>query len=140
MDIVGRNWYLILGILVGACSVPIVEAPPMEAPPGLTIKQVESAVRAGINQSNRSSTWAGGSWAVEDSSKPGTIIAGLRNRDHYLQLTITYDERKIRSKITGSQNLRQDDTSIHKNALAWQRRLDSYIYQEVSKLQPADKP
>jgi hypothetical protein len=96
------------------------------------LSQIETAIRNGVAASNRR---PGAGWFVE-SSQPGSIVAGYRVKSHYLQVAIDYSETRVASRITGSDNLDQDEDSIHKRALQWQRQLDGYIYQELSKLRP----
>lgn len=110
----------------------------MQPPPGLSANQVEAAIRTALTKSNKSSAWAGGGWIVEDS-KPGLITAGLKVRAHYMQLAIAYSQSRVTTKITGSQNLKQDGGSIHKKALVWQRHIESYIYQELGNTSPVLK-
>ena len=120
-------------LIVSACtSAKIIPSPPMEPTRGATLAQIETAIRNGVAQSNRR---PGSGWFVE-GSKPGSIVAGFRVKSHYLQVTIDYSETRVASRITGSHNLDQDEDSIHKRALAWQRQLDGYVYQELSKLRP----
>jgi hypothetical protein len=69
-----------------------------------------------------------------ETSQPRSIVAGFRHKTRYLQVTVDYSETRVASRITGSDNLDQDEDSIHKRALQWQRQLDGYIFQELSKL------
>ena len=118
-------------LIVSACtSAKIIPSPPIEPPRGATLAQIETAIRDGVARSNRG---AAGGWIVE-GSQPSSIVAGLRVKSHYLQVTIDYSETRVISRITGSHNLDQDVDSIHRRALAWQRQLDGYIFQELSKL------
>ena len=126
--------------VLGACtSVPIMPSVGVEPPPGVTDEQVRQAIRTAISLSNRSSTWAGGSWAVE-RTMPDVIIAGLRVRTHYLQVEIPYSATNVSTRIISSYNLDQKGGRIHKRALAWQGRLEAYIYQELGKLRPIRQP
>jgi hypothetical protein len=102
----------------------------MEPPRGVTSIQIENAIRDGIAQANRGRP---DGWIVE-RSLPASIVAGYRNKSHYLQVTIDYSEKEVSSRITGSDNLNQRDDSIHRRALQWQRQLDGYIFRELSKL------
>lgn len=123
---------LLLGIflapmlLAGCTSARLENLPPMAIRAGLSEGQVEAAIERAILSANRRSSI----WAVEARS-PGHIIAGLRIRKHYLQLTIQYDDKQFSSRITDSRNLDQDDNSIHRKALAWQRRLEADIYRQL---------
>jgi hypothetical protein len=49
-------------------------------------------------------------------------------------VTVDDSEARVASRLTGSDNLDQDEDSIHKRALQWQRQLDGYIFQKLSKL------
>jgi hypothetical protein len=69
-----------------------------------------------------------------ESSQPGSIVTGFRHKSHYLQVTVDDSEARVASRLTGSDNLDQDEDSIHKRALQWQRQLDGYIFQKLSKL------
>jgi hypothetical protein len=70
--------------------------------------------------------------------EPGSLsqtgaVAGLHVRNYNLQDKINYTEKIVESKIIKSQNLKQDNNSIHKMAIAWKTRLDASISQEVKK-------
>jgi len=118
---------LTLALIIEACSTTkIVESPPMLLSPGIIVNQVESAIRAAINSYN-------GAWLVEEAY-PGSIIAGLHVRNHYMKVEINYSEQGISSHIISSKNLKQDKNSIHKKALYWQNRLDASIKLEINKL------
>lgn len=62
------------------------------------------------------------------------MTVGLRVRQHYLQLDISYNEHNVTSRIVGSNNLNQSKNSIHRKALGWQRRLDSHIYRRIAQV------
>jgi hypothetical protein len=74
---------------------------------------------------------AAGLWRTVN---PGSIVAGFRHKTHYLKVVVDYSETRVASRITGSDNLDQDEDSVHKRALQLRRQLDGYIFQELSKL------
>lgn len=116
--------------LAGCTSARLENPPPMAIRAGLSTAQVEASIDQAIRDANRRSAWAGGMWAVE-SREPGKQILGLRVRQHYLQLAIHYDATQFNTRIIGSRNLDQDRNSIHRKALAWQRRLEADIYRQL---------
>lgn len=136
-----RYLLLVLTLILGACSSSPSQpsnptfppTPPMAVAPGASQAQVEAALRTAIQQASHGDFM--GSWAVEDS-QPGHMIVGLHVRQHYLQLTLDYDAHQVTSRITGSQNLNQHGTAIHHKAFGWQRRLNTYIYRDISQIHP----
>jgi hypothetical protein len=123
------RYFLLLSfvLIIGGCTTAeIVNFPPMQPPPGVTMAQIETAIKTGINSFK-------GAWAIEES-QAGRIIAGLHVRVYYLQVEISYSRKSISSRIINSMNLDQDHDSIHKRALNWQLRLDASINREVSRL------
>lgn len=113
-----------LALAACATSTPIVNPSPIPVPAGASSAKIETAIKNGIRN-------ARGDWVLE-SSKPGLVIAGLKNRTHYLQVSYEYNLSEVRSRITGSQNLNQANGSIHRYALSWQQNLDANVSKEVS--------
>lgn len=117
----------LLAFVICACSTSkIIEEPPVLLPSGITTGEIEAAIRGAINSYN-------GSWLIEEAN-PGSIIAGLHVRNHYMKVEIRYSEHDISSHIINSVNLKQDKDSIHKKALYWQHRLNLSVNLELNKL------
>lgn len=89
---------------------------------------VASAIASGMRERDRASR----DWYLESRS-PSVIVASVHPDEYYLQVTIEYGPDHVTTRITGSQNLRQSQSRIHKNALVWVDRLEARIRQELSR-------
>jgi hypothetical protein len=166
---VTRPWYpismrqlarLIAPFLSAACllacrTVPIPASfDTIAVPPGLTTRDVEVAILAGIR--NKSAAvgydplrppadfdrfvWSsymidapGRSWFPE-SLQPGRVIAAVDTRGHYLQVALKYDASAISTELLQSRNLLQENGHIHKKVLAWIANLHEHIRRELDRL------
>lgn len=151
---------LLLGLALisseGCRTATIPTFDPIPVPPGLTVRQVEVAILAalantpvpkdlseGADIADRAMAaffgplryQSGGSartaeWYPE-SRQPGRILAGFNVRSHYLQVCLDFDSSTIRPSISGSRNLKQSETRIHKNAIDWVHRLEDRLRRSV---------
>jgi len=146
---------LVLAGILGCRTVPMpASLETLAVPQGLTIQDVEVAILAGIR--NKSAAvgydpirppsdfdrfvWAsymidppGRSWFPE-SLQPGTVIAAVDTRGHYLQVALKYDASSIRTEILQTRNLLQEKGEIHKKVLAWIANLHEHITRELNRL------
>jgi hypothetical protein len=123
-------------------------------PPGLNARDVEVAILAGIR--NRSAAVGydplqppadferfvfasymvdppGNSWFPE-SLQPGTVIAAVDTRGHYLQVSLKYDVSSIRTELLQTRNLMQQNGQIHRKVPAWIDNLHEHIGRELTRL------
>jgi hypothetical protein len=146
---------LIAASLVACRTVPIPASfDTISVPPGLTARDVQVAILAGIRNTNAAVgydplhppadfdrfVWAsymtdppGRSWFPE-SLQPGTVIAAVDTRGHYLQVSLKYDASTIRTELLQSRNLLQEDGRIHRKVPAWIANLHEHIGRELTRL------
>ena len=114
--------------LLSACRTVEMDSQRVMTPP----ESAEPAtMQASIKQVVLQNTKQG--WMVEKSNTH-EVVAGLYKRNHYLQVTYSFAENKVESKITDSKNLNQEGNQIHKAALKWKGQLDQQIFIAISQL------
>lgn len=143
---------LILAVLPGCRTTAIPTFDPLPVPAGLTLDQVEVAILAALANTPVPRELSDGAAIADramaaffgplryqsvqashnqewypESRQPGTIVAGLNVRSHYLQVRLDLSVTSIRTSITGSRGLKQSETQIHTNALEWVHRLEDRI-------------
>jgi len=121
-----------------ARSAPEVEAAIMAAVLGVRTPKLSADQKKGATLSEKAAkklfgevytrTYQprGSGWFVENR-KPGSMVAGLHRRSHFLRLGIAYDPQRVVTRILSSENLEQDGDQIHKRAVQWIRELESRI-------------
>jgi hypothetical protein len=146
---------LLLGSVLACRTVPMPASfPEVSVPPGLTVRDVQVAILAGIRNKNAAVgydplrppaefdrfLWTsymtdppGNSWHPE-SLKPGVVIAAVDTRGHYLQVSLKYDASAIRTEFLQSKNLLQENGEIHRKVPAWIENLHGHIQRELSRL------
>jgi hypothetical protein len=126
----------------------------IQVPPGLTVRDVEVAILAGIRnksagvgydplqpppnyerfvQASYMVDLPGHSWYPE-SRQAGTVIAAVDTRGHYLQVALRYDEHSIRTELLQTRNLLQENGRIHKKVPDWIANLHEHIRRELSRV------
>ena len=149
--------FLVLASVVGCRTVPIPASfETLAVPPGLSAQDVEVAILGGIRNKNAGTSYdplrpmsaadfdrfvfvtyladePGRSWFPE-SRAPGTVIAAVDTRGHYLQVALKFDTSTIRTELLQSKDLLQEDGHIHKKALAWIANLHEHIRRELTRL------
>jgi hypothetical protein len=148
----------LLLVLAFACKTDvIVPRAPIAVPAGLTPEQIEIAILAAISgndpgmllrQAERPDGGgieavhaavslrrmpSGTGWYAE-LIEPGEIWASYFRGRHRLNVAIRYTASEVRTRITGSENLRQEDGVIHKNALVWLTELERRIGRSLQAL------
>lgn len=134
---------LLLAAPFPACrTTTIPSRAPIPVPPGLTDADVENAVMLALGEPSPGDV-AGAETKVRpaveqtwypESASPGTVVAGIQRKTHYLQATISYDATEVQTRISGSRNLAQSATRIHGTALAWMDQLDAAIRQGLGRI------
>ncbi len=144
--------FLILAVLPGCRTTAIPTFDPLPVPAGLTLDQVEVAILAALANTPVPRELSDGAAIADralatffgplryqsvqashnqewypESRQPGTIVAGLNVRSHYLQVRLDLSVSSIRTSITGSRGLKQSETQIHANAIEWVHRLEDRI-------------
>ncbi|HTO06063.1 MAG TPA: hypothetical protein VMR86_03325 [Myxococcota bacterium] len=151
------SWLVLVGVagVLGCRTVPIpASLPTITVPQGLTARDVEVAILAGIRNKSAAVGYdplvppanferfvfasymtdpPGNSWFPE-SLQPGTVIAAVDTRGHYLEVALKYDTSAIRTELLQSRNLLQENGRIHKKALAWIANLHEHIQRELNRL------
>jgi len=141
--------------LVSCRTVPLPASfPTLTVPEGLTARDVEVAILAGIR--NKSAAvgydplrppadferfvWAsymvdppGNSWHPE-SLQPGVVIAAVETRGHYLQVSLKYDPSAIHTQLLQTRDLLQEEGQIHRKVPAWIQNLHEHIQRELLRL------
>jgi hypothetical protein len=106
----------LLALLLMAAA-PLVDPEPLSVPAGLTLKQVEKAVRVGVVKRG---------WVITQSND-GSVEATLHLRDHMAKVLVSYDTQHVTLKYLDSSNLdyavKKDGPVIHKNYLNWARNV-----------------
>jgi len=144
-------------MLVVACrTVPFPEPYLIDIPAGMTQRQLEVAIVAGILNSHPPAdydpmaevseeefhallwqrfvgTAHSRSWFPE-SREGETIYASVNTRGLYLRAAIERGPDQLRVSIVESRNLSQGDGRIHKRAVVWLRSLEAHIRREVGRM------
>ena len=156
---VSRRSILLIGfimVVVGCRTVPFPEPYLIDVPAGMTQRQLEVAIVAGILNSHppvdydpmadvsdeefhallwqrfvgtaRSRSW------FPESREGDTIYASVDTRGLYLRAAIERGPGHIRVSISESRNLSEGDGRIHKRAVVWLRNLEAHIRREVGRM------
>jgi len=144
-------------VLVFGCrTVPFPEPYIIDVPVGMTQRQLEVAIVAGILNSHPPvdydpmakiseeefhallwqrfvGTARTRSWFPE-SREGDTIYASVDTRGLYLRAAIERRPDQIRVSISESRNLSEGDGRIHKRAVVWLRNLEAHIRREVGRM------
>lgn len=161
-----RTTLLLISVasLIAACTTTIAKVEPIPVPAGLTLQQVElaiisgalsapvpreltnaqaitdSALKAGFGNRYRSPGSRTGKWFIESREPSKQLVyVGYQLKNHYLRVAVTYDRTKVGLEIAGSENLRQEGDSIHKNANNWVSDLKARIRQTLGEMQMSVK-
>lgn len=116
-------------VLAGWRTAPLYNPEPIAVPEGLKVKEVGKAVKLAMVKRG----WRAG------NVKPGKILAVLHIRKHTAKVLITYDDKEVKIRYVGSENLKykkEDDGTeiIHKNYNSWVRNLANDIEAKLSEI------
>ena len=148
---------VVLACISGCRTVPIPASfDAIQVPPGLSAQEVEVAIFSGIYNKHPPASYdptkplsgedfdrfiwenylsAGRtrSWFPE-SRKPGTVIAAVDTRGHYLEVALAFDTATIQTELIQSKNLQQENGQIHRKVIAWIDNLHEHIRRELNRL------
>jgi hypothetical protein len=119
-----------LALLAAACAGRIEEPRPIPVPAGLSLAQVDEAIRVAVKSSQDGRGWKRSWWEIE-SGVPGRIVARLAVEGHVLRIGIEYTATAVTARIVDTHALDQDGDKIHPRALTWQTNLETRIAEEM---------
>ncbi|EAA8386706.1 hypothetical protein OZ379_000692 [Salmonella enterica] len=118
-----KNWmkwlaaFAVVGALAGCARTAPIDNIQSTVSAGHTEAQVKNAIlKAGAQRQ----------WIMNDAG-PGVIKARQQNRDHIVEVRITYSATGYSIKYDSSLNLLASGGKIHKNYNRWVRNLDKDI-------------
>jgi hypothetical protein len=115
-------------LLMGSSKVALTDPQPLAVPAGLTIQDVNKAIKMGIASRQ--------GWSVT-KEEANQIEATLNVRQHMLKVTIPYSAKEVALKYVDSQNLDYSEKKgvkyIHEKWVGWTRNLLSDIQRELTR-------
>ena len=112
-------------LLMGFGGAPLVDPQPLAVPPGLSAKDVSTAIRTGI---------ALRGWIVTKDEK-GQIDATLNNREHQVVIAVVYDAKQVKVSYVSSQNMNYSEKNgtryIHKKYTQWTQNVVADINSQL---------
>ena len=112
-------------MLMGFGGATLVDPQPLAVPPGLTAKDVSTAIHTGI---------ASRGWIVNKDEK-GQIDATLNNREHQVVIAIVYDAKQVKVNYVSSQNMNYSEKNgtryIHKKYTQWTQNVVADINSQL---------
>jgi hypothetical protein len=116
-------------LMGGASPIPLTDPEPLAVPAGLSVEQVNKAIKVGIASRT--------GWAVTKEEN-GLIEETLNVRQHMLKVNIPYSATSVAIKYVDSQNLEYGEKKgvkvIHPKWVNWTRNLLSDIQREMQLL------
>ncbi len=107
----------LLLLTVAFRQVPLVDPPPIQAPPGMHEAQVENVVMEALT---------GRGWAIA-RHMPGEIDATYARRDFSVTIAVHYDRHQVQINYLNSSNLKYEVKNgqrwIHTNYPSWIQNL-----------------